>query len=166
VPHPRGKEVEIGLCVDSDHAGDQLIRRLCTGQCFVFLNSAPLIWFSKRQPTVETSAFGAKFVAMKNVLETARGLRCKLCVMGIPIDGPACVCGDNMSATHNTQPPESMLKKKSNYVCYHCCRESVAMNKCMTGHVPTKLNPAGLCAKVIPGGAQQDHLLTQIPHDI
>jgi hypothetical protein len=35
-----------------------------------------------------------------------------------------------------------MLKKKSNSACCHCCRESVAMNGCMTGHVSTKQNPA------------------------
>jgi hypothetical protein len=165
MPEPRGKEVEIRLCVDSDHAGDQLIRRSRTGY-FTCLNSAPLTWFSKRQPTVETSVFGAEFVAMKNGMEAARGLRCKLRMMGIPIEGPAYVCGDNMSAIHNTQRPESMLKKKSNSVCHHHCRESVAMNETMTGHVPTKQNRADLCAKVIPGGAQQDHLVTQTPHDI
>jgi hypothetical protein len=33
-------------------------------------------------------------------------------MMGIPIDGPAFVYGDNMSVIHNTQRPESMLKKK------------------------------------------------------
>ena len=48
MPEPRGKEVEIRLCVDSDHAGDQLIRRSRTGYVML-LNSAPLVWFSKRQ---------------------------------------------------------------------------------------------------------------------
>jgi hypothetical protein len=48
VPSPRGEEVEIRLHVESDHAGDQLVMLSRTG-CFTFLNSAPLIWFSKRQ---------------------------------------------------------------------------------------------------------------------
>jgi hypothetical protein len=165
MPEPRGKEVEIRLYVDSDHAGDQLVRRSRTGY-FVFLNSAPLIWFSKRQPTVETSVFGAEFVAMKNGMECVRGLRYKLRMMGIPIDGPAYVYGDNMSVIHNTQRPESMLKKKSNSVCFHYARESVAMNECMTGHVPTKRNPADLCTKVVPGGAQRDYLVTYALYDI
>jgi hypothetical protein len=38
------------------------------------------------------------------------------------------------------------------------------MNECVIGHVPAKLNPANLCAKVIPGGAQQD-LVTHALHD-
>jgi hypothetical protein len=165
MPVPRGKEVEIRLYVDSDHAGDQLVRRSRTGY-FVYLNSAPLIWFSKRQPTVETSVFGAEFVAMKNGMESVRGLRYKLRMMGIPVEGPAFVYGDNMSVIHNTQRPESMLKKKSNSICYHYCRESVAMNECITGHVPTKQNRADLCTKVIPGGAQRDYLVTSILYDI
>jgi hypothetical protein len=165
MPEPRGKEVEIRLYVDSDHAGDQLIRRSRSGY-FIYLNSAPLIWFSKRQPTVETSVFGAEFVALKNGMETVRGLRYKLRMMGIPLDGPAYVYGDNMSVIHNTQRPESMLKKKSNSVCYHYARESVAMGECLTGHVPTKKNPADLCTKVIPGGAQRDYLVTQSLYDI
>ncbi len=165
MPSPRGEEVEIRLYVDSDHAGDQLVRRSRTGY-FIFMNSAPLIWFSKRQPTVETSVFGAEFVAMKNGMEAVRGLRYKLRMMGIPVDGPAYVYGDNMSVIHNTQRPESMLKKKSNSICYHYCRESVAMNECITGHVPTKQNVADLCTKVIPGGAQRDYLVTQTMYDI
>ncbi len=165
MPSPRGKEVEIRLYVDSDHAGDQLVRRSRTGY-FIFLNSAPLMWFSKRQPTVETSVFGAEFVAMKNGMETVRGLRYKLRMMGIPVDGPAYVYGDNVSVIHNTQRPESMLKKKSNSVCYHYCRESVAMNESVTGHAPAKQNMADLCAKVIPGGAQRDFLVTSTLCDI
>jgi len=39
--------------------------------------------------------------------------------MGIAISGPNDIYGDNMSVIHNTQRPESMLKKKSNAICYH-----------------------------------------------
>jgi hypothetical protein len=165
MPDPRGKEVEIRLYVDSDHAGDQLVRRSRTGY-FVFLNSAPLIWFSKRQPTVETSVFGAEFVAMKNGMECVRGLRYKLRMMGIPVEGPAYTYGDNMSVIHNTQRPESMLKKKSNSVCYHYCRESVAMGETMTGHVPSTKNPSNICTKVVPGGAQRDYEVSLTLYDI
>jgi hypothetical protein len=73
-PIPRGKEVDLRLFVDSDHAGEQFTRRSRTG-FVMYLNMAPLVWFSKRQPTVESSVFGAEFVAMKNGIETCRGLR-------------------------------------------------------------------------------------------
>ena len=165
MPEPRGKEVEVRLCVDSDHAGDQLVRRSRTGY-FVYLNSAPLVWFSKRQPTVETSVFGAEFVAMKNGMEAVRGLRYKLRMMGIPIEGPAFVYGDNMSVVHNTQRPESMLKKKSNSICYHAVRESVAMGESITAHVSTHFNPSDICTKVLPGGNKRDNLVGMVLYDL
>jgi len=104
MPEPRGKEVDIRLYVDSDHAGEQRTRRSRTGY-FIFLNTAPITWFSKRQPTIESSVFGAEFVAMKNGMEAARGLRYKLRMMGVPVTGPTYIYGDNMSVIHNTQRP-------------------------------------------------------------
>ena len=44
-PEPRGKEVEIRMLVDSDHAGDKLTRRSRSGY-FIFLNSAFIAWLS------------------------------------------------------------------------------------------------------------------------
>jgi hypothetical protein len=164
-PEPRGKEIDLRLFVDSDHAGDQAIRRSRTG-FFVFLNMAPIVWYSKRQPTVESSVFGAEFVAMKNGMETVRGLRYKLRMMGVPLSGPTLMYGDNMSVIHNTQRPESTLKKKSNSICYHAIREAVAMGECLTTHIPTDQNPADICTKVLPGGRKRDHLISLVLYDL
>jgi hypothetical protein len=108
---PHGKEVDLRLFVDSDHAGEKFTRRSRTG-FVIYLNMAPIVWFSKRQPTVESSVFGAEFVATKNGIETCRGLRYKLIMMGVALSGPIFVYGDNMSVVHNTQRPDSVLKKK------------------------------------------------------
>jgi len=164
-PVPRGKEVEIRMFVDSDHAGDKLIRRSRSGY-FVYLNSALIAWLSKKQATIETSVFGAEFVAMKIGMETLRGLRYKLRMMGVPLAGPSLIYGDNMSVIHNTQRPESVLKKKSNQICYHAIRESVAMGECLTGHVSSKENPADLATKLIPGGQTRDYLIGKLLYDI
>jgi hypothetical protein len=88
-PKPRGNEVVLRLFVDSDHAGEELTRRSRTG-FLIYLNSAPVVWYSKRQGTVETSVFGAEFVAMKNGNEASRGLRYKLRMMGVPLKEPTC----------------------------------------------------------------------------
>jgi hypothetical protein len=66
---------------------------------------APIVWFSKHQPTAESSMFGAKCVAIKNGIETCRGLSYKLRMMGVPLSGATYVCGDNMSVVHSTQCP-------------------------------------------------------------
>ena len=76
-PKPLGKEIDIRMFVDSDHAGDKTNRRSQTG-FMIFINMALVVWFSKRQLTIESSAFGAEFVALKNNVETLRGLRYKL----------------------------------------------------------------------------------------
>jgi len=164
-PSPRGKEVDIRLFVDSDFANDQLTRRSRSG-FLIYLNMAPIVWYSKKQATIETSVFGSEFVAMKQGTEALRGLRYKLRMMGVPLSGPSFVYGDNMSVIHNTQRPESTLKKKSNSVCYHAVREAVAMGECLTGHIPTESNPADLATKLIPGGMKRDHLVGLVLYDI
>ena len=80
---------------------------------------------------METSVFGAEFVAMKIDVKTIRGIRYKLQAMGVPLDGSAFVYGENMSVIHNTQRPKLTLKKKSNSICYHAVRESVATGECL-----------------------------------
>jgi hypothetical protein len=47
-----GMEVDLRLFVDYDHAGEKFTRRSRTG-FVIYLNMAPLVWFSKRHPTVE-----------------------------------------------------------------------------------------------------------------
>ena len=85
----------------------------------MFNNGALIRWLSKKQATIETSVFGAEFVAMKIGMELLRGLRYTLRMMGVPIDGPLLIYGDNMSVIHNTQQPESTLKKKGTSIAYH-----------------------------------------------
>ena len=164
-PPTRGKEVDTRLFVDSDHAGDKVTRRSRTG-FFIFPNVAPVAWDSKKQNAIETSVFGAEFVAMKVGMETMCGLRCKLRMMGVPLTGPSHFCGDDTSVVHNTQRPESMLKKKSNSICHHAVREAVSMGECVTGHVRSEANPADICAKVAPGGAKRDTLLSVVLCDL
>ena len=90
---------------------------------------AGIIWYTKRQATVESAVFGAEFVAMMQAMEVSRGLRYKLRMMGVPIEGPTHMYGDNMSTIHNTQHAESQLKKNSNSICYHAVKEAVAMGE-------------------------------------
>ena len=156
-PPPRGKDVDLRMYVDSDHAGEKRTRRSRTG-FFIFLNSALICSLPRKQPTIETAVFGAEFVALKNGIETLRGIRYKLRMMGIPVEGPSYIFGDNMSVIKNTQTPESTLKKKSNSICYHFCRESIAMGESLTAHVPTNDNVADLATKVLSGEKRRRHV--------
>lgn len=127
-PKALGKAVEVRCYVDADHAGDKLTRRSRSG-ILIYLNSAPIVWYTKKQNTVETSSFGSEFVALKIATEMLRGLRYKLRMMGIPICGPSYIHCDNNSVVINSSSPASTLKKKSNSIAYHCVRESVAADE-------------------------------------
>ena len=62
-PEPLGLEFLIRAYVDASYAGCKPTRRSKTG-FKVFLNSAPIYWFSKKQGSCEISTFDSEMVAM------------------------------------------------------------------------------------------------------
>ena len=68
IPPPRGESVSTHCFVDSDHVGNTVTRSSQTG-LLLFVNHAPIVWYSKRQNTVETCTFGSEFIAMKTAVE-------------------------------------------------------------------------------------------------
>ena len=125
MPPPCGHAVSSHCFVDADHASNTVTQRSQAG-ILIFLNRAPIVWYSKRQNTVETSTFGSECIAVRTAVEHIEVLRYKLCMFGIPVEGPTNVFCDNEAMFKNTTIPESMLKKKHNSICYYCCREAVA----------------------------------------
>jgi hypothetical protein len=59
----RGHPVQINAFVVANHAGNKITRHSHTG-ILMYLNCAPVIWYSKAQNTVESSTFGSEFIAM------------------------------------------------------------------------------------------------------
>jgi hypothetical protein len=90
------------------------------------VQNAPIIWYSKRQNTVEASSFGSEFVALRIAKEMIVALRYKLRMFGVPIDGPTNVFCDNNGVVKNASIPHSTLLKKHNAINYHAVREAVA----------------------------------------
>ena len=58
----------------------------------IFVNRAPIIWYSKRQNTVESSTFGSEFTAMRTAVDLIEALRYKLRMFGVPIEGSTHCC--------------------------------------------------------------------------
>ena len=116
MPEPLGKDLDICLLGDSAHTGEKCTRHSRTG-FLIFCNMAMIGWISKKQATLETSVFGAEFVAMKHDIEKLRGLRYKLRMIGIPWTRPAYIYGDNKSKVNNSTQPESTLKKNCISIC-------------------------------------------------
>jgi hypothetical protein len=86
-------------------------------------------------------------------------------MMGVPIAGPIYLYGNNMSVFHNTQRPESTLKKKNLSICHHAVRNAVAMGEILTSHVRTKNNFSDFMTKVIYG-QKRHHLVGSVLFDI
>ena len=163
MPTPIGKSFTIRVYVDSDHAGDQVTRRSRTG-FIIYLNSAPIYWSSKKQGSCETSTYGAEMLAMKHATEYVRGLRYKLRMMGIPVDEPAFVFGDNQSVLANTTNPGSTIKKKMHSIAYHFIREGCAKNEWRTAYINTAENIADLLTKPLPSGEKRWYFVSKILH--
>ena len=160
---PLGPSMTMRVFVDSDHAGDQLTRRSRTG-FIIFLNNAPIYWSSKKQNLCETSTFRSEFVAMKQATEYVCGLRYKLRMMGITVDEPTFVFGDNQSVLANTTNPTSTLKKKSNAIAYHFFREGVARDEWRTAYINTHDNVADMLTKPLAGPKRQKFVRMVLHH--
>ena len=162
---PRGFGFKIRAFVDADHAGNLVTRRSRTGY-IVFLNNAPIYWFSKRQTGIETSSFGSEFMAMKQCCEYLRGLRFKLRSMGIPVDFPCFVYGDNKSVLVNGSEPYSVLKKKSNSIAYHFVREGSSADEWRLTYINTDDNCSDMLSKCLPGGRKRKRFTSMLLHHV
>ena len=148
MPQPFGEGVQISCFVDADHAGNKITRRSHTG-IIIFLNSAPIIWYSKRQNTVESSTFGSELVALKQAVDMIEGLMYKLRMFGIPILGEARIFCDNQAAVKSGSNPDTRLQKKHNSIAFHRIREAVAGGMILIYHEDGQSNLADLLTKVL-----------------
>ena len=77
------------------------------------------------------------------------GIRYKLKMLGVPIEGETRILCDNQSVIKNGSFPESVLKKKHCSVAYHVVREHIAAKKALLFYENTKSNLADLFTKVL-----------------
>ena len=150
MPEPRGKPVQINVYCDANHAGNKVTRRSHSG-ILIYCNRAPILWYSKRQNTVETSTFGSESIALRITVEMVDALRYKLRMMGVPLEGPATILCDNLSLVTSTTIPESVLQKKHNSVNWHKIRETIAMNVARVVHIDGTENISDVLSKLVPG---------------
>ena len=149
MPIPLGDSVIMSCFVDADHAGNRVTRRSHTG-IFILVNNAPIVVYSKRQNTCESSTHGSELVAMRLARDLISALRIKLKCFGIPIDGATNVFCDNNAVVKNISIPESTLAKKHNAINFHIIRESVAAKIIRVGKEDTLTNIADVFTKLVP----------------
>ena len=150
MPEPLGHPVTIHAFVDANHAGNVVTRRSHSG-IIIFVNNAPIIWFCKRQNTVESSTFGSELVSMRICRDLIVALRYKLRMFGLNLQGPAYTFCDNAGVVKNVSVPESVLHKRHNAINYHVVREAVAAKIMVVGKEDGDTNLADLFTKILTG---------------
>jgi Reverse transcriptase (RNA-dependent DNA polymerase) len=155
MPRPLGAPATITCYCDADHAGCRMTRRPHTG-ILIYVQSAPILWYSKRQNTVESSTFGSEFIAMKTAVDQVEAMRYKLRMMGVPINGPANVYCDNESVFKNCAFPESTIKKKHNAIAYHRTREAQASKMLRVAWESGDTNRSDILTKLVAGPRLRD----------
>ena len=149
-PEPLMKEVTITTFFDASLGCDMVTGRSMTG-VLLFINRTLLKWYCKRQNTVETLTYGSELVAGKIATELIMEFRYKLWMLGVPVEGPSIMLGDNLSMVKNCTLPSSTLKKKHNALAYHRVREAVAAKVILLGHCTSEENYADCLTKALGG---------------
>jgi len=150
MPKALGEPVLVSMFVDASHANCLVTRRSHTG-IIIMVNKAPIIWYSKRQDTVEAATMGSEAIAMRIAMDLNDGLRYKLRMMGVPIDGPTSVFCDNESVVKVTTRPESTMKKKHLSCAIHRVRECQAAGSTRIAKEHTSTNLADIGTKNLDG---------------
>ena len=149
IPTPMGKPVRTTSFVDANLLHCKVTGKSATG-ILTMVNQTPIDWFSKRQATVETATYGSEFVAARIATEQIIALRIQLRDMGIPIDGPSWMFGDNRSVITSSTIPSSMLSKRHNALAYHRVRAAVAAKVLYFCKIDGKENVADIMTKFLP----------------
>ena len=76
--------------------------------------------------------------------------RYKLRMLGVQVEGPSLMLGDNMSVIVNTSVPSSQLKKKHHACAFHRLREFHACQVVNITHVDLVDNLADVLTKPLP----------------
>ena len=155
IAEPCGDVVRISAFVYANHSVNFITRQ--SHSCIIiFVQNAPIIWFSKRQNTVEAATFGSEFFALRMCKELVFALHYKLRMFGFPLDGPSYVFCDNRGLVMNAIKPEYTLQRKHNSINYHAVRKAAAAGILRFVKEDGETNLADLLTKVLTGQRRWD----------
>jgi hypothetical protein len=155
MPKPWGQRVTISAFVDANHARNKVTRHLHTG-IIIYVQHALILWYSKRQNTVEVATFGSEMVALQICKELIVAICYMLRMFGVEVDGSANAFCDNRGVVKNVSIPELMLMMKHNAIYYHAVREVVAGGILRVGKEDGKTNLVDLLTMVVMGQKRWD----------
>jgi hypothetical protein len=110
MPKAKGRKVVITMFADANLYHDQITGRSVTG-LILMLNKTPIDWFSKKQISVESATYGSEFVAARIGTDKIVEMRYMLRMLGVPVEGPSIIFGDNLAVINSASIPEDTLTK-------------------------------------------------------
>ena len=103
---------------------------------------------------------------MRQATEYVRGLLYKLRIMGIAVDEPDLIFGDNPSVLASTTLPESTLKKKTKSIAYHFLQDGSACDEWQTTYINTHENVADMLTKPLTSGEKRWKFVRMLLHHL
>ncbi len=91
---------------DKGHAGNEVTRHLHTA-IIIYVQNAPILFYSKRQNMVEAATFGSEMVALQICKQLIDAICYTFKMFGVEVDGPSNVFCDNHGVVKNVSIPES-----------------------------------------------------------
>jgi hypothetical protein len=148
MPEPLGNPFRTTTYADANLMHCLVTGRSVTGIIHL-VNQTPIQWFCKKQNVVETATYGSEFMAARQATEQIMDLRYTLRMMGIPVDGPSWMFGDNKSVITSSTIPHSTLNKRHNALSYHRVREAISSEIIYFMHIEGKYNPSDVLTKFL-----------------
>jgi hypothetical protein len=106
---------------------------------------------------VQSSTYGAEFIAMQTCIEELLALCYAMCSFGVLVSRASRIFGDNMSILLNISTPDSQLKKKNLVIAYHLVRENVAALVMEPFYIPSSQNFADFLTKQLASMVHEYH---------
>ena len=145
-PKPKGKRVQFTTYVDANLYHDMVSGKLVTGILHL-ANQTLIDQFSKLQSTAETATYGSEFVAARTATEQIIDLRDTFRYLGVPVETPTMMFGDNESVVNSASIPHAKLHKRHTALSFHKTRSAIAAGILRFHHIGGDHNPADIVSK-------------------
>ena len=142
----RGPERQSSIFFDSDHDHGVWTRRSCTG-LIVYVGRTPVVWFAKRQTSIQSLTYGEEFMAGRTAYEEAIAMKYMLHCLCCKLNGRTLLPGDNLGMLQSSSWADSCLKKKHVSLSYHKMHECVSTGIINPCKVDTKYNTSDFLTK-------------------
>ena len=148
LPVPKGKVVRISTFIDSGLHHCKVSGKAST--CVLqFVNQTPVDWYFAKQSTVENSTYGSEFVAARTGVDRIIDLLFSLKSIGVPVEEPVWMLGDNQSVVTSSTIQHSVLSKRWVALSYHRVRAGIAHKILRFCHVDTENNVSDVGTKAL-----------------